>query len=370
LTFDGHDLRAPGYFGDPQKARDAAVLSAAEYDHNAPPRKGERRRLSYYASVKDPDERPAKRRWPANVDEETKATHQERVRCFIRLTGWDPYVDDMTRPEVEAALEVLVVSGLAPTYIGQVMGSVRALLNRLVALEMLRANVGDGVTLTADQVSRAWDSRLDHDGEQREDGVQFRFGETTPPHAVSRRDFRVAVAHMSAEGQVCVRLVVSSGARAGELPFLDLANADAETQALKIIERMTRDGRRRRGTKTTFHRPPGKDHRTTIIPKCLVSEIEGLGIRSGEPMFRAPRGGLLNLNNFRNRVLRPAMDAARAQLDEDAGFVPWGLKDLRHTFATELLAANVPFTHVSYWMGHHVNDHGNSPGVITRIPHL
>jgi integrase len=147
-------------------------------------------------------------------------------------------------------------------------------------------------------------------------------------------------------------LVVSSGVRAGEVPFLDLANADRDGQTLKITERLTRDGRRKRGTKTTYHQPPGKDHRTTIVPTCVVDELEELGILPGELMFQAPRGGWLNLNNFRNRVLKPAMDAARAQLGEDAGFVPWGLKDLRHTFATELFAANVPFTHVSHWMGH------------------
>jgi hypothetical protein len=69
-------------------------------------------------------------------------------------------------------------------------GEPAALFNRLVTSEALAVNVAAGVTMSRDQVARAWDARLEHAGDLREDQQQLRFGEVTPSHAVSMRDLR------------------------------------------------------------------------------------------------------------------------------------------------------------------------------------
>jgi integrase len=60
-------------------------------------------------------------------------------------------------------------------------------------------------------------------------------------------------------------------------------------------------------------------------------------------VFPAPEGGYLNLDNFRNRECCDALDAA--------GIAKRGPYHLRHTFATEALAAGVSIFELSRLMG-------------------
>ena len=60
-------------------------------------------------------------------------------------------------------------------------------------------------------------------------------------------------------------------------------------------------------------------------------------------LFPAPEGGHLNLNNWRNRIWYPALEAA--------GISKRGPYHLRHTFATEALAAGVSIFRLSRLMG-------------------
>ena len=64
----------------------------------------------------------------------------------------------------------------------------------------------------------------------------------------------------------------------------------------------------------------------------------------GGPIWAAPGGGYLELNNWRRREWRPAYDAA--------GLAPGRtIYGLRHTFATNALAAGIGLYELARWMG-------------------
>jgi integrase len=80
-----------------------------------------------------------------------------------------------------------------------------------------------------------------------------------------------------------------------------------------------------------------------LTPRA-VDALELVPPRVDTPiLFPGDKGGNLNLNNWRNRVWYPALEAA--------GVGKRGPYHLRHTFATEALAAGVSIFQLSRLMG-------------------
>jgi integrase len=80
-----------------------------------------------------------------------------------------------------------------------------------------------------------------------------------------------------------------------------------------------------------------------LTPRAFEA-IEVLPPRIDTPrLFPAPAGGSINLDNWRTRVWYPALEAA--------GIRGRGPYQLRHTFATEALAAGVSIFELSRLMG-------------------
>ena len=75
-------------------------------------------------------------------------------------------------------------------------------------------------------------------------------------------------------------------------------------------------------------------------------------------VFAAPRGGYLSLDNFRTREWYDALDAA--------GIERRGPYHLRHTFATEALAAGVSIFELSRVMGASVKEIDRTYGHLAR----
>jgi integrase len=354
ITFDGHDLLVPGYHDKPKDAHHAAEVAAVEYDQKrGRGRPGARYRLSHFLGS-----------WPDRVGDDTIATHQERLGCFLRYTGYDPLIDDVTPEDLDEALDTLVDSGLSPKYIVQVMSSVSTLFARIVRQKKrygIEVNPGRDVSMTKNQRRRARESRAAHQDDvvERTNGkttwLAPRFGTRTPPHAVSCQDFRLAISCMPPDWAAFMKLLVSCGARSGEAPFLNRNDVDREAELIEIVDSQTRSGERVRGTKNTHDKPEPELGRMTICPRPVIDEVDAFGVPPDGCWLKAPRGGDINRNNFRNRVLKPAMAKAAALAGDSVSFLPWTLKDLRHTFATELIAAGIPFTHVSHWMGDSVS---------------
>ncbi|MER5622678.1 tyrosine-type recombinase/integrase [Streptosporangium sp. NPDC002544] len=62
-------------------------------------------------------------------------------------------------------------------------------------------------------------------------------------------------------------------------------------------------------------------------------------------LCRTSRGNLIRRDYFDTNIWKPAVKAAKLQPDTT-------FHDLRHTFASTALAAGVPISEVSRWLGH------------------
>jgi len=130
-----------------------------------------------------------------------------------------------------------------------------------------------------------------------------------------------------------------SGLRRGELFALTAANVDLDGAAITVAA--TGDGAR-------VGRPKGGKVRRVHVERRVVDVLaEQLRERvpnAGDLVFPTPRGAMWDGSNFRERVFDPAKK--RAELD---GMI---FHDLRHTYASLLIAANVQPMVVAAQLGH------------------
>jgi integrase len=118
---------------------------------------------------------------------------------------------------------------------------------------------------------------------------------------------------------------------------LELRDLDREVQVV-YVRRAFAHGRLQR-TKTR------RSTRAVPLQAIALEALDQLPARRDTPLlFPAPRGGYLDLHNFRRRAWKPAQRAA--------GIEPLRRPyDLRHTFATFALRAGISTFDLSRFMG-------------------
>ena len=130
-----------------------------------------------------------------------------------------------------------------------------------------------------------------------------------------------------------------SGLRRGELFALTAASVDLEGAAITVA--VTGDGGR-------VGRPKGgkvrRVHVERRVVELLAEQLRERVPNAGDLVFPSPRGEMWDGSNFRERVFDPAK--RRAELDEMI------FHDLRHTYASLLIAANVQPMVVAEQLGH------------------
>jgi integrase len=124
-----------------------------------------------------------------------------------------------------------------------------------------------------------------------------------------------------------VPLVAATGLRPLEATLLERRDVDRTRRVLTV-----------RGTKTTGSR------REVPLTGRAIDALERLPARFGGLLFPSPAGGPLNLNNFRRRAWRPAVEASGVA-------TPARIYDLRSTFASNALAAGVTVFELAKVMG-------------------
>jgi integrase len=132
----------------------------------------------------------------------------------------------------------------------------------------------------------------------------------------------------------------STGLRPEEWVGLEWSDIDLDTRTL-TVQRAYSKGRLTRWGKTA-----GSRRRVPLRKRAVEAlELQRASTASTESplVFPAKRGGYFDLDNWRDRDWKPALDAA--------GLPPHRIYDLRHTYATFSLAAGVSLFVLARRMG-------------------
>lgn len=141
--------------------------------------------------------------------------------------------------------------------------------------------------------------------------------------------------------QCLIATALLTGMRAGELAGLMLRDIDYD----KHLIRVQRSARRKKLT------TPKTDssYRSIDIPPTLEKMLKEwsaspLRVQTTELVFSNSRGGILDMGEVKRRVLDPAL--------ERAGLPRMRFHDLRHTYASILIANGEPLKYIQAMMGH------------------
>jgi integrase len=134
-----------------------------------------------------------------------------------------------------------------------------------------------------------------------------------------------------------VIFAVESGLRTNEWIALERRDVDRAGRAV-LVQRRYAHGRLVPYPKTA------RSRRRVPLTRRALDAIEQLPARLDSPLlFSAPEGGYLSIDNWRTRVWYPGLDAG--------AIARRGPYALRHTFATEALAAGVSLWELARLMG-------------------
>jgi integrase len=130
----------------------------------------------------------------------------------------------------------------------------------------------------------------------------------------------------------------ATGLRPEEWQALQRRDVDRRAGVVNVL-RTVSDGEVVELAKTNVSR------RQVPLSRRALTALDALPARLDSALiFRAPKGGLLNLDNFRRRQWTPAVEASRVQ-------TPARIYDLRSTFASDALAAGVSVFELARVMG-------------------
>ena len=144
-------------------------------------------------------------------------------------------------------------------------------------------------------------------------------------------------AELDAADAACVIVAAETGLRPEEWIALERRDLDRAGRALQVQRKYAKG----------VMRPYGKSHRARRRVPLTARAMEAIATIPPRVdttlLFPAVEGGYLGIENWRSRVWYPALEAA--------GISKRGPYHLRHTFATEALAAGVSTFELSRVMG-------------------
>jgi integrase len=152
----------------------------------------------------------------------------------------------------------------------------------------------------------------------------------------SWEDVEAVAAELDARYRAIPIVGAGTGLRPEELFGLHRADVDRENRRLHVRRRFTQ-GVVKPGTKTGAER---------FVPfgEKVLAALDSMPVRIDTPiLFPAAKGGYIDLDSFRYREWK---DAVRG-----AGIAPRRINDLRHTYATWSLTADVPAAKLAKMMG-------------------
>ncbi|MBE2320410.1 site-specific integrase [Solirubrobacter sp. CPCC 204708] len=275
----------------------------------------------------------------------TQATNLERIRRYVLphlATAGEVPLDELRRGDLRDVQDALLRQRLAKTTIDGAFSALSAVLGDAVDVELIDANPAARLRV------RAGDPRLAPLRGQ----VQRR--------AVPPAEIHAFMAEVPGDYRAVCWAPALTGCRPGELFAMNSDALDLDRELIYLHQTVDRYGHLMNGLKGTHHVPEReKRGRWTLCPRALLALHGGSISGLSTVLFPSPRGKLWSIRNFYRSVWTPAQERAG---------VAFTLYDLRHTFASRLLAAGIPAIEVSAWMGHSIRAGGQDiTNTTTRV---
>lgn len=248
------------------------------------------------------------------VAEHTFDTDEANLRLHLPSTLKRRAMSSITKQQLDQVFASLLGT-MARTTVGRIRNSVSSLFAWAVEQQYLGHNV-------------VLDTKLPR-GTSREIAQQIR--------PFTSRELAAVIASIAQAHPVYADLVefaALTGLRWGELAALRVDSFAEVPYPVVLVDRSRSDGYSLKTTKS------GKSRRVPLQPRAveiLERLTEGLG--HDELVFRAPRGGEIRATAFTRAVGWDTL-------------TPHTFHELRHTFATNAIQANVDVQTVSHWLGH------------------
>ncbi len=245
----------------------------------------------------------------AEVDPRTIRTLRERLVRPLAEFG-DRSLDDLGRSVADlAAWQATLPSGYRP----KILGAFGQVLDRAVAWKMIRENP----------------VRLARTGKRR---VQRR-REIEP---FTRNEVDLLARELGPLYGPMVVFAAETGLRPGELAALEWRDVDRDA-AIVYVRRVVAGGRvKEPKTERSRRRVPLTARAAAVLdatPRRIDTRL----------IFPSARGGSIDMHNFARRDWHPALEAA--------GLTRRRVYDLRHSFASNALAAGISLYELSRYMG-------------------
>jgi integrase len=285
--------------------------------------------------------------WPRRFPRHprTQATNIERIRGYLLPllpNGGDVALGEIRRADLRAVQDALLRRRLAKSTIDGAFSALSALMRDAMDVELIDANPAARMRV------RPADPRLD----PKRGPVERR--------AVPPAEIRAFIAAVAPKHRAACWTPVLSGCRPGELFAMHRTCVDRERELIYLHQTVDRYGHLMDGLKGTHHiADEAKRGRWTLFPRPLLDLLASQPAAVSGFLFPSPRGKFWAIRNFYRNVWTPAQ--------REAG-VAFSLYDLRHTFASRLLAAGIPLVEVSAWMGHGLRAGGHEiTNTTTRV---
>jgi integrase len=220
---------------------------------------------------------------------------------------------------------------LSPATIARIVAPLRSLLRTATTEGLLRTNPALGIELPGAP------DRPDAEHVEGEDP------DDSDVKTFTREQLRIVLAVVHPRHRVLFELLSATGLRISEATALEWRHLalDGDRPHVKV---------RRAIVRGQVGAPKSKYGRRDVrLPNDFVSTLRKRKTeREGKPgdlVFASERGTVLDPNNLRSRVLRPAV--------EEAGAGSLAFHAFRHTFASRQLAAGCNIVALSRALGHH-----------------
>ena len=173
--------------------------------------------------------------------------------------------------------------------------------------------------------------------------------------AFTREQLAAVLDAASEDDRLLLDTVAATGARWGELCEFrgkDLATGP-DGPVLRVRRAYSNKARDAEGKRVETVKLPKSDKGRRDLPLTpeLARRLWRLQRGPDELLFVAPRGGRMDYDNTRGRVLAPALTTASERLGDDVTWAAW--HTFRHTAASLLFADGRNVKQVQEWLGHH-----------------